>query len=79
MKKILFRSVLAFLAVVALASCKKDYTCTCTSTVADPLGGADIVTTSSTTINGKKSDVESACDAGDISVMGSTVDCEIVD
>jgi hypothetical protein len=52
-----------------LASCKKDWTCTCTSSI----GGS-----SSTTITDKtKSDAKAACDGGDVSAGGITVDCEL--
>ncbi len=69
MKKVLF---IVGIAVVSLSSCVKDYTCKCTSTDAS---GAQ--SSSSSTINGKKSDVTAACDNGDYSIVGITVDCEI--
>lgn len=69
MKKVLF---IVGIAVVSLSSCVKDYTCKCTATDAS---GAQ--SSSSSTINGKKSDVTVACDEGDGSLLGVTVDCEI--
>lgn len=68
MKKIIIVSALA---VFALASCKKDYTCECTSTV-----GSE-TTTTSTTLNGKKKDVEAACTAGNSTLALSNAKCEI--
>lgn len=69
MKKVLF---IVGIAVVSLSSCVKDYTCKCTATDAS---GAQ--SSSSSTLNGKKNDVTAACDEGDASVAGITVDCEI--
>lgn len=69
MKKVLF---IVGIAVVTLSSCVKDYTCKCTATDAS---GAQ--SSSSSTINGKKNDVTVACDEGDASIAGITVDCEI--
>lgn len=62
-------------AVLTLASCKKDYTCTCTTSV----GG--VSTSASTTINDTKKNATEACDAGDATSttlgISATVDCEI--
>ena len=69
MKKLLF---IVGIAVVTLSSCVKDYTCKCTATDAS---GAQ--SSSSSTLNGKKNDVTVACDEGDASIAGITVDCEI--
>jgi len=69
MKKVLF---IVGIAVLSLSSCVKDYTCKCTAT--DANGNTS---SSSSTINGKKSDVTVACDEGDASIVGITVDCEI--
>jgi hypothetical protein len=69
MKKVLF---IVGIAVVTLSSCVKDYTCKCTATDAS---GAQ--SSSSSTLNGKKNDVTVACDEGDASIAGITVDCEI--
>ena len=67
MKKLIF---LGAFAILTLASCKKDWTCTCTSS----LGGGS----SSTTISDKtKSDAKAECDGGDASAGGITVDCEL--
>lgn len=50
---------LGCIAFFGLASCKKDYTCTCTTP--DPLGGADVVVKNEIP-KAKKSDAETACD-----------------
>ena len=55
--------------VFALASCKKDYTCTCTTDT------AGVTSTATTTIeNSTQSDAEEACEAGNTSatVLGIT-------
>jgi hypothetical protein len=72
MKKAL---LIAAVAGFVMTSCKKDYTCECTSTV------GTITSTASTTINGKKDDVKTACEAGNSSAsvggVTSSVKCEI--
>ena len=64
-------TILALVAVVSLASCKKDYTCECTNV--DSFG----TTTSSITINGKKKDVEKACDVFEYSYVDDVQTCKI--
>jgi hypothetical protein len=64
---------LAVLATLALTSCKKDYTCTCTTTVHQPAfnyGGMEVqeesTTTStpvSSTIKDKKDDAKTKCES----------------
>lgn len=55
----------------AMTSCKKDYTCECT------VSGAGITTTSSSsTITGKKKDVEAACEKTTTS-FGITTTCVV--
>lgn len=61
-------------ALFVLASCAKDYTCKCTVTD----GGVAVGSTSST-INGKKKDVETQCNESDASVGTLSTDCEIVE
>ena len=72
MKKAL---LIAAVAGFVMTSCKKDYTCECTTTV------GTITSTSSTTINGKKDDVKTACEKSNSSstTLGitSSVKCEI--
>lgn len=73
MKKITFLTVV--LAGLALASCKKDYTCECTATA----GG--ISATSSVTINDTKKKAEDACTAKNSSASvggaSSSTTCKI--
>lgn len=65
MKKVILFGAFALL---TLASCKKDWTCTCTSSVGS----------SSTTIQDMtKSDAKADCNGGDGVILGTTVDCEI--
>lgn len=75
MKKALLIGSLGVFGVIALASCKKDYTCECTST------SGSSSSTASTTINATKGDAKEACEAGSSSATsgGSTVTttCEI--
>jgi hypothetical protein len=72
MKKVL---VLGGFALLAMASCKKEYTCECTSTT------AGISATAATTIKDTKKKATEACEAGTTSstVLGitSSVSCEI--
>ncbi len=58
MKKIVFLSAFA---LVALASCKKDYTCKCTEQVSD-----NAVTTSHTINNVALDDAKKTCDAREV-------------
>jgi hypothetical protein len=70
MKKVIF---LGAFALVSLASCKKEYTCTCTGYV----DGA-AVSSASTTIKDTKSDAQTTCDSGDTAASGGvSVNCEI--
>ncbi len=57
--------------VASLASCKKDYTCTCTWTD----GSSSL--SSSTTLHAKKKDAESACEANQVTNGSSTWKCEL--
>ena len=72
MKKAL---LIAAVATFVMTSCKKDYTCECVATT------AGVSVTSTTTINGKKDDVKTACEAGNSSTsvagISSSVKCEI--
>lgn len=60
--------VIAFAAIAFLASCKKEYTCTCKTTL---LG---VTTSASTTIKDTKKNAEETCDKGDQSGL---VECSI--
>ncbi len=83
MKKVILLAILG-LGVMA-TSCKKDYICECTTTSSgtdlfgDPIPTTSITATS--TINAKKNDAISTCDAGDLSAsfFGTTTktECEI--
>ncbi len=68
MKKVIGVAAFAVLGMVALSSCKKDYTCTCTTTFAGS------TTTTSTTLNGKKDDVKTACENGSSSIIVCAID-----
>ncbi len=72
MKKIAPIAALALLAV-SFTSCKKDYTCECKSTY----NGVTTTTSGSSTGKMKKSDAEAACNKGDYTLNGITVDCNI--
>ena len=73
MKKARIFTILALGAMFMFTSCSKDWTCTCT--IDDGYGG---VITESATITGTKSEAETECDKGDISLLGITIsDCEI--
>ncbi len=65
MKKALLIGSLGVFGVMALASCKKDYTCDCT------IGGQ---TSSSQIKDAKKKDAEKACDALSVTaaIVGGT-------
>ncbi len=73
MKKSIF--VLAGVAMLALASCKKEYTCECTTTSA--IG----TISATTTIKDTKNNATEACEAGSSSTnvggMQTTVTCKI--
>lgn len=72
MKKSIF--VFAGVALLALASCKKDYTCECTITDSS---GLFPTTTSTATVTGKKKDVTTACENGSSTVSTITTTCKI--
>jgi hypothetical protein len=57
------------LALLTLASCKKDWTCTCTSSIG---GSSSAIITDKT-----KADAKADCDSNDASAGGITVDCEL--
>ena len=64
-KRILFIGAISLL---SLASCKKDWTCVCTSSAGS---------SSSLIVDKTKSDAEAECNEGDGTVLGYTVECEI--
>ena len=68
--------ILTVFALIALTSCKKDYTCTCYA-VED--GVTDMSAGLSTTIKDTKSKAKEACDKGDITETQYNIglNCEI--
>lgn len=69
MKKITLLA--AVIIAASFASCKKDYTCECTTSG----NGSSITTTS--TVNGKKKDVKTACENGSSTFGSVTTVCSI--
>lgn len=70
-KTILFLGVA--ISALLFGSCRKDYTCTCTSYV----DGVEMGSASTTIENSTRAEASTACDAGDWSYGTSSVDCEI--
>lgn len=70
MKKVMFAA--AAFAVLGLASCKKDYSCECVTKE-----GTTTLETTTTTITGKKKDVEAACNSLSSTVFTVTKTCTI--
>jgi len=64
---------LGLFVIVAFSACKKDYTCTCTSS----LDGVTVGDPVSTVINDKKDAAKEACEALDISVGTAKTECSI--
>jgi hypothetical protein len=60
---------------IALASCKKEYTCECTYT--DNLGLGLTIDPVSYTFEAKKADAESACEAYNVTAGGTGWDCKL--
>jgi hypothetical protein len=65
--------ILGAFASLMMVSCAKDYTCKCTVTESTTGTSAS----SSTTINGKKKDVTTACEAGNSTQGTVSTKCEI--
>lgn len=72
MKKMTLLAVAAL--AISFASCKKDYTCECTTTV----NGGSATTASSNTGKMKKADAEAKCNEGDktYDLLGNTYKTE---
>lgn len=68
MKRVLLVSAFA---VLALASCKKDYVCTCTST------GNGVTGSSTTTITDTKKNAKATCEAESSTLGSYTTTCTI--
>ena len=66
MKKTLF---IVAIATLSLTSCKKDYTCSCDTTVT--AAGVKTVTTSTVIFNDTQSNATTSCDALDTGLYGS--------
>jgi len=68
--------ILTVFALIALTSCKKDYTCECTGSI-----DGQVLASESTTINDTKSNAADACDEGDASDSSTgyliKTECEI--
>ena len=74
--------ILGAILVVALASCKKDYTCNCSLTWTNSFLGDTTWTTSGTIENSSKEDAEGACTQSNGSIddgFGGTIvtDCQL--
>ena len=63
--------IVAVVASFGMVSCKKDYTCECTTTS----GGQTSKTTS--TIKAKKDDAKKTCESASISSGSSSISCKI--
>jgi hypothetical protein len=76
LKTISMKKVYMMLAVcaIALASCKKDYTCDCSYTSVD---FPELNTSISYTFEAKKSDAESVCDGYIATAGGTGWDCKL--
>lgn len=68
MKKII---AIAALGVFTLASCKKEYTCECTTS------GFGVSATATTVIKDTKKKADDACTAGSTTANGATTTCKI--
>jgi Ni/Co efflux regulator RcnB len=71
MKKLVLSIAALALVATTMTSCKKDYTCECTTTA---LG---ITVSEEKTINDTKKNAEAECDKGDLNVSGITTSCSI--
>ena len=68
MKKVL---LIAAVAGLSFASCKKDYTCECT------ISGNGVSGSTTATIKDTKKKAKDACEKGSSEVMGTTTTCKI--
>lgn len=73
MKKVMI--LVAAFAVVGLTSCKKDWTCECTTS--DSSGTLDDVSASVTLTDLNKSDAETACSGNEVTVGTLSTTCEL--
>ena len=73
MKKVLLRGTFVLITVAALASCNKDYTCTCTFD--DPSLNVTGIDPSYEILDSPKSDAEAACSASnDVAGVSCSLD-----
>lgn len=77
MKKLLLVAAVAAF-TVSMTSCKKDYTCTCKSTVTPSGGTATVTETKVEYKKVKEDDAKTSCDAGNSSseIFGTTYKTE---
>lgn len=75
MKRLASITLVAIFATFALTSCKKDYTCTCTTT--DSSGYFQPITSTVHINNAKKKDATSACNAGTVTVGTLSTSCTL--
>ncbi len=75
MKKIILLGSVAFVAL-SMSSCKKEWTCTCTSSYSVN-GVTSSASASATTEKMSKKDAEDACESGSVSTSYGSVKCEI--
>jgi hypothetical protein len=71
MKKLVLSIAALALVATTMTSCKKDYTCECTTTA---LG---VTVSESITINDTKKNATETCDKGDASAFGVETACSI--
>lgn len=73
MKKIALVAIVALAGTILLPSCKKDYTCVCTTSIS---GSADVVNEIALGKTSKK-DAKAACDGRVVSVPGASMQCKL--
>jgi hypothetical protein len=73
MKKLLLVAAAGFM-IAGMSSCKKDYTCTCTTPETTVLGFTVPSSTTTTTLEKQKEDdAKTACDAGNVAGVTCTL------
>ncbi len=72
MKKIASIAAIALFGAMAMTSCKKDYTCTCTYNIAGQTTSTDFSLGKQ-----KKKDAEAACSARVSTLAGTSVSCNL--
>lgn len=73
--------IVTVLGLLAIVSCKKDHTCSCTITSTGSLFGDITITADTIYTDMKKKDAAAACDTGDASyndgTENTTIECEL--